>query len=305
MQAKRRMREDVRMIESEGPTAAHCEPRALWWLVGCELEHLRKRVGMSMTAVARASGISKSKVGHMEVGRYVQSAEDIEAFAQACNSPEQDVRRVVDLSKQAARHTWWAPWEPVIAEWLKRFIGLEGFASRQFTYEPLIMPGLLQTPAYARALTQASGIVRPDHVDRIVALRQVRGQRLHQDSPTHYHAVIEDSALRRLVGSPEVMEHQLNHLKHLASLPNVTIQVVIPEDGRQDAIPSGRFVHLEFSQANPVIYAELYDDAYYLSDGSRIATYSLAAKGIAQAARSNDELPEIVDNHLQRLRTRS
>lgn len=291
------------MVEPGELTTPQCEPRALWWLVGSELMRLRKRAGMSMSKVADASGISKSKIGHMEVGRYVQTADDISAFARACSAFEADTERIVALSACAEQHTWWAPWEPVIADWLRLFLGLEAFAARQFTYEPLIMPALLQTPAYAQSLTQASGIVRPDHVDRIVELRKVRGRRLHSDSEQqqHMHAVIEDSALRRLVGSKEVMREQLNYLLELAERPNVTIQVVVPEDGRHDAVPSGRFVLLEFAKASPVIYAELFDDAYYVSDGSRIATYSLAAKGITQAARPSDQLADLVETHLRRL----
>lgn len=175
------------------------------------------------------------------------------------------------------------PWAHVVPAWVKTFAGLEGLAEAEFVFEPLLLPGLLQTEEYAEAITQSTGFVRADHAERFVSFRLARARRLTEAEPLRLHAVIGESALRLRVGSPELHRAQLEHLAKLAEQPNVTIQVLRPEDGPHAAV-TGQFIVLEFADVRPIAYAELFDGAVYVQDPDSVRTYTMVAENLRQVA---------------------
>jgi hypothetical protein len=118
---------------------------------------------------------------------------------------------------------------------------------REFVFEPIVLPGLMQTEDYARELSRSSSRVRTDHTDRVVELRMSRAQRLTSDNPLRLHAAINEQALRLRVGTPEIMGAQYKHLIDLADRPNITFQVVVPERGPHSVV-TGQFAVLDFRQ---------------------------------------------------------
>ncbi|MFK3982019.1 helix-turn-helix domain-containing protein [Micromonospora sp. NPDC050397] len=265
---------------------ARTDPSALRWLIGAELSRYRRDVPMSLSELATASGIGKPKLGHMESGRYQQFPDDIGTVLRACGAAEPAIDRLTSLATRSDAKTWWAPWANVMPDWFKTYVGLEGLAEGAFVFESMVIPGLLQTEEYAQALTIGTGFVRPDHAERFVSFRQTRARRLTEDEPLTLHAVIGEAALRLRVNGDQTRRDQLAHLVTMSELPNVTVQVVRPEDGPHAAGAIGKFVVLEFGKVRPIAYTELLDGAMYVQDPDSVRTYSMVAENLRQVALS-------------------
>lgn len=266
------------------------DPSALRWLIGAELARHRREATMTLAELAAASGIGKPKLGHMETGRYQQFPDDIANVLRVCGADQAAIDRLTTLATRSDARSWWAPWANVMPDWFKTYVGLEGLASGAFVFESMVIPGLLQTEAYAQALTLGTGFVRSDHAERFVSFRQARAQRLVDDEdPLTLHAVIGEAALRLQVNGDETRRTQLAHLAAMSERPNVTVQVIRPEDGMHGATPVGKFVILDFAQVRPIAYTELLDGAMYVQDPDDVRTYSMVADNLRQVALSPAE----------------
>ena len=262
------------------------DPAALHWLVGAELANYRAETGLSLSEAAEATGISRAKLGHMETGRYKQNPDDVLALLKSYEVDRTDVERVAALAAIHARKAWWAPWKPVVAEWFGLFLGLEGMAESVVTYEPCVIPGVLQTKEYAEAITAENNWgVRRDLVGRFAKLRLARAARLHDPIPLRLHAFIGESALRLRVGTSDMRQDQLKHLLALASQPNIIIQVVRPEDGVHNAMGAPLHV-MRFTLARPIAFVQLLDDGKYLSAPGQVWSYIGATESLERVAMS-------------------
>ncbi|KAA2250170.1 helix-turn-helix domain-containing protein [Solihabitans fulvus] len=264
------------------------DPSALRWLIGVELTNFRKQANSTPTQVLEATGISKSKLSSMENGRYQQHPDDMAKLLHLYGAERRDVDRLASLAGSAEGRTWWAPWSNVVADWFKTFVGLEGLAEAEFVFQPMVLPGLLQTEEYAESITESTGFVRRDHSDRFASFRVARAKRLIEPEPLRLHAVIGEAALRLRVGSPETRRAQREHLIRLARQPNITIQVLRPEDGPHTA-GTGSFVVLDFAQAQSIAYAEHLDGAVYGQDQDDVRTYKMAAENVQSVAAAPDK----------------
>ncbi|MGM1059808.1 helix-turn-helix domain-containing protein [Saccharothrix sp. Mg75] len=261
------------------------DPSALRWLVGVELAHYRKLSGVTLARAAAAAGITRAKVGHMETGRYQQFPDDVAKLVEVYGADRKDVDRLAALAGSSTGRSWWAPWSHLVPDWFKTFVGLEGLATAEFCFEPMVLPGLLQTEDYAQAITEATGFVRRDHNERFASFRMARARRLTEDRPLALHAVIGEAALRLDVGTPEVRRAQYRHLVDMSGLDNVTIQLIRPEDGPH-AATSGSFFVLDFAQAQSVVYAERLDGAVYVQDQDDVRSYKMAVDNLRSTALS-------------------
>ncbi|MFI1193899.1 DUF5753 domain-containing protein [Micromonospora sp. NPDC020750] len=171
----------------------------------------------------------------------------------------------------------------------KTYVGLEGLADSAFVFGSMVIPGLLQTEEYAQALTLGTGFVRPDHAERFVSFRQTRARRLTDDESLTLHAVVGGAALRLRVNGDETRRAQLAHLAAMSELPNVTVQVLRPEDGPHSATPLGKFVVLDFAHVRPIAYTGGLDGAMYVQDPDGVRTHNVVADNLRQVALSPAE----------------
>ncbi|MBP2323648.1 transcriptional regulator with XRE-family HTH domain [Kibdelosporangium banguiense] len=268
------------------------------WLVGIELAHHRRQAGLSLSEAAEKSGVGRPKIGHMETSKYIQWPADVATLMSTYGAAKHDADRLASLAGTTAGKSWVAPWSNIVPDWFRTFVGLEGLAENEFVFEPILLPGLLQTADYAEAVTEATGFVRRDHSERFVSFRLARAKRLTDDDPLNLHAVIAEGALRLAVGTPEIRRAQLKHLLALAKLPNVTIQVVRPEDGPH-AANTGHLVVLDFAQAQSIAYAERVDGAVYIQDPADVRTYKMAVENLKSVAlspaKSLSRIRELID----------
>jgi transcriptional regulator with XRE-family HTH domain len=274
---------------------------ALRWLIGSELKRMRTEARLTMAQAAERSGMSQPKIAHLEVGRQSQDPEDIAALLTAYGAPARAVDRLTTLTGRADEAAWWAPWAQVVPDWLRTYVGLEGLAESVFTFEALIIPGLLQTQDYASSVTANTKSVRPDHGERFVRFRMARAGRLTDpERPLSLHAVITEGALRLAVGTTAVRQEQLRHLLEVAQLPTVTIQVVRPEDGPHSALAGGFSLFNFGDAAQPVAYAEVKDGALYLQEVQQVEAYTIVANDLRQVAMSPEQSRELIEGMLKR-----
>lgn len=269
-------------------------PSALRWLIGVELAQYRNRARLTLTDVSARTKISKPKLSHLETGERRQFPADIATVLTACGGAQHDIDRLTSLAGLADTTTWWGAWSDVVPDWARTIVGLERLASTEFVFEPLLLPGLMQTPDYARELTGRSSRVRRDHAERVVEFRMERARRLSaEENPLTLHAVVTDHALRLNVGSPEIRRAQYDYLVELAARPNVTFQVVTPECGPHDAI-TGQFVVLDFEIAQSIAYAELQDGAMYVQHPGEVSTYKESVRSLAAVALTPEDSVDFV-----------
>ncbi|MEU5691676.1 helix-turn-helix transcriptional regulator [Actinosynnema sp. NPDC020468] len=264
---------------------ARNDPSALRWLIGVELANHRKQVAITPQQVQESTGIARAKLSSMENGRYQQMPEDILVLLEFYGVSRHDIDRLISLTGNGEGKTWWAPWTHLVPDWFKTFVGLEGLAGSEFLFEPMVIPGLLQTEAYAQAITEATGFVRRDHADRFASFRLTRANRLTEEEPLRLQAVIGEAALRLNVGTPEIRQEQLKHLHEMAQRPNIGIQVLRPEDGPHTAT-TGPMVILDFDHARSIAYSERLDGAVYVQDQDDVRTYKMASRNLQSVAMS-------------------
>ncbi|NUT48312.1 MAG: helix-turn-helix domain-containing protein [Saccharothrix sp.] len=270
-------------------------PSALQWLIGVELARYRNEAGLSLSELSKACGIGKPKLGHLETGRSTQYPGDIRKILKACGVERESIDRLVLLSSHADDASWVGPWADVVSDWLRTMVGLESLAQHEFVFEPIVLPGPLQTEAYATALTEASPRVRADSAHRLVEFRMQRAQLLHRDEPLELHAIFNLQALLLRVGGDEVMAEQYRHLLKLGALPNVTLQVVRPEAGPH-AANTGQFVLLDFADARPIAYIEIQDAGVFVGGPDRVRTYTLSTQNLERVALSPGESAALIES---------
>jgi transcriptional regulator with XRE-family HTH domain len=265
-------------------------PPPLRWLIGIELARFRNEARLSMSKASTLSGMTKGKLANLETGRQLQSASDIAQLLEVYGAEQRSIIRLTALAARTDEANWWTPWSGAIPPWFTVFAGLERLADRAFVYEPTLIPGLLQTPEYAAAVTGQSLLVRANRAQQVVEFRTARASRLTDPTrPLWLHTVITSWALEMSVGTPEVHAGQLEHLAKLADFPTVTIQVLRPEEGVHAVHATGGFVLLNLDAVSQVGYIELLDDAVYLYDRDRIRTYEVGAQDLQRVALDPEE----------------
>jgi transcriptional regulator with XRE-family HTH domain len=270
-------------------------PSALQWLIGVELARFRNEAKVSLSELAETTGISRAKLGHLETGRSTQYPADIRKVLKACKVDREHIDRIVLLSGRADEASWLGDWTDVMSDWLRTIVGLESLARSEFVFEPVLLPGLIQTEDYARALTRGASRVRPDHAERLVDFRMQRARLLDRDTPLQLHAVFNEQALRLRVGDRQTVEEQYRHLLALAEKDNVTLQVVRPEAGPHSAV-TGQFVLLDFVDARPIAYVEMQDAAVFVDDSARVRTYKLSTQSLERVAMSPAETATLIES---------
>ena len=201
------------------------------------------------------------------------------------------VEQLVTLTQEDRQPGWWRQYSEVLPPEFEGYLSLESEASRILTYQPDVIPGLLQTPDYARrVLAQHPLTVMPYEIERSAQLRQARQARLTSDDPVVLDAVINEGALRRMVGDPAVLRVQLAHLITMVDLQNVVIRVLPFTVGEHPGM-HGPFAVLEFPDPDDphVVHLDVLATSYYLIGLRDVGAYQLAHERLRALALGPDE----------------
>ncbi|MFD7642806.1 helix-turn-helix domain-containing protein [Kitasatospora sp. NPDC059795] len=245
-------------------------------LLGSQLRRLRDSCGISREDAGYAIRASESKISRMELGRVSfkeRDVADLLSLYGLAGGPERET--LLALVREANKSGWWHSYNDVLPNWFQTYMGLEEAAALIRTYEVQFIPGLLQCEEYARAIfAQNRPVLADDEIERRVALRARRQKLLTDGRGPKLWAVIDEAALRRPVGGPEVMRAQLEHLLELAQLPSVVLQVMPFRFGAH-AGESGAFSVLRFPEQDlpDVVYLEQLTSALYLDKRDDVDEY--------------------------------
>ncbi|MER7408966.1 helix-turn-helix domain-containing protein [Streptomyces cacaoi] len=256
-----------------GAVASPAVPRMV---LGIRLRRLREAQYISPAEAAEAIRTTPDRIAQLEQGRIGCAQRDVADLLTIYGVTDENERAVLSaLAQQATTPGWWQSYQGVVPGWLHTYIGLEQAASVIRTYEVQFVPGLLQTREYARAVIELAHAEEPEAgLRRRVALRMRRQQILFGPRAPHLWAVIDEGALRRLVGGPAVMRAQLTHLLTLSELPHVTVQIM-PFSAGGHAAAGGpvTLLRLPESELPDIVYLEQLDSARYLEDDEEIENY--------------------------------
>lgn len=265
--------------------------------LGSELRKLREQKGMTAEEVAARLLVSQSKISRLENGRRSISQRDVRDL---CGVYGVEDVRVVDslmhMAKESRQQGWWHAFGDVP---YSVYIGLETEAESLRVYDSLVVPGLLQTRNYAAAVIEGTlPEATPEQVDRRIDIRLRRQERIADaESPLRFWVVVDESALRRVVGSKDVMREQLEYLVDMGSQPHVTVQV-IPYDAGAHPGMSGNFAILDFADATDasVVYIEGVTSDLYLEKPTDVHGYSVMYEHLRAQALSAEASRQFVEN---------
>jgi hypothetical protein len=275
------------------PASSHAQvrpqgPTALRIVLGNQLRQLREASGITTGAAGHAIRASHAKISRMELGRVGFKERDVADLLTLYGiTDEHDRGAFLALARRANVPGWWHHYSDVMPGWFEMYLGLEQAASVIRTYEPQLVPGLLQTQEGARAVIQLGNPgVSVDDIERRVALRMKRQKVLTQPGAPTLWAVVDEAALWRIDGRLAMLE-QIRHLIEMAELPNVTLQVMPFYSGAHAAV-GGPFTMLRFSEPDlpDLVYLEQLTSALYLDKNDDVQHYLVVMDRLCVQAKS-------------------
>jgi transcriptional regulator with XRE-family HTH domain len=215
--------------------------------LGTELRKLRESNGYKLEEVAARLGVAPSTLSRIETGKAPTKSAYLSQILDMYGVADPQQRQVlVDMAREGHRKGWWAAYDDVLPSGFDIYVGLEAETAAVRGYEVSVVPGLLQTPGYARAvLREMFARHTTEQIERLVDLRIERQRRFDDDPPIELWAVLDEAVIRRPVGGNSVMRNQLEHLLAAADRPGVTMQV-LPFGCGAHAGHGGPFSILEF-----------------------------------------------------------
>ncbi|GAA2770121.1 helix-turn-helix domain-containing protein [Streptomyces showdoensis] len=280
------------------PASRRLAPAAQRILLGARLRELRENRGITQTEAALRVHASTATVSRFEHGQPVPgSADKLERLLDLYEVHDPWERnRLLDTLNAAQGESWWHEYNDITPERLRLLFDLEQSADSIQTYEARLVPGLLQTPKYAREILRTGlPLDEEETIDRRVELRMKRQQLLDSIHAPKLHAVLDEGVLLRQVGSRRVMQEQLEHLLRLARWPNVTIQIVPFRAG--GVVDIGEPVTiLRFAERllPDIVYTEQLSGAQYISRGDAHSRYQEQLYRLADAAERPHNTESIV-----------
>ncbi|QTD97075.1 helix-turn-helix domain-containing protein [Streptomyces cyanogenus] len=263
--------------------------------LGAELRTLRTGAGLTSGDAARLVGWHQSKVSRIETGASGVKPADLRLLLDAYGVRDRHLRELLLMlagSEDAGgRHRWWHAYRGVLPPTYRDFISLESQASVMRTLETTVVPGLLQTAEYARAVTRAAvKDLDEERLDALVEVRLARQDVLRSNPPLVLSAVLDEAVLRREVGGPGVMNRQLERLMEAARLPQVRLQVLPFAAGAHVGL-TGPFVIFSFPSTSDldVVVLDQLTSSLYLERKEDLMAYSEAFNALQFHALSPEE----------------
>lgn len=220
--------------------------------MAAELKKYRERAGLTTREAAARIGISSASLNRSEMGRRAPNPEEVSALLAIYGVKGAEREKTLDLAREVSAQGWWEV-GGVLPKHLPALANFESAATTIVHMAPMVVPGLLQTQGYSRAVISANEIPEAD-VEARVAARAARQTTLTRRSAPDYLAILDEATLRRAFGGPATMADQIRKLIDMANLPNVTI-LVIPFKHGGYAL-HGFFALMEFAKAPPIVYLE-------------------------------------------------
>lgn len=260
------------------------------WLA-LELRRLRNEIGLSQREVGQRCDWSGARLSYIENAVQDVREDDLDQLLPLYDVPEERWASYYTAAERSRERGWWERYQREMPDYLELFVGLEQGASRIQTFKPVVLPGLLQTPAYAEAVMRRDVWPRTDHaIRRLVDLRIGRqGILTREEDPVELDVVLDEATLRHVAGDAGTMAEQLEYLAAMAERPNVTVRVIPFARGAQ-SYSQAEFTIFDFAWASDavVVYVEHRDRALYLEEQQDTNGFVLAFHNLWQLANNEE-----------------
>src|SRR5262245_15527561 len=261
------------------------------WPLGKRLRELREGARKSQDDAAAYLGVRRPTISRIENGRFAILPKNVRFLCQLYEVGAPEVDMLVRQAEESNERGWWLSYRDTMPDWFGTYVGFEADAKEIRTYQPELVPGLLQDPNYTRALRAAFGSPSPADIERSVEFRLER-QRRFDARPPAYHVILNEAVVRRPVGD---MAAQLRHLVEIADRDDITMQMLPFSAGPHRGM-KGPFslITLPDEPAPNFVYIEHDDGATYLERPSDLARYTTGFDALAAQALSPEATKELM-----------
>jgi transcriptional regulator with XRE-family HTH domain len=273
--------------------------------LAAELRRLRADAGLSREQVEEQTGVNEGTLYRIETARARPQRRTLIALLDLYSVGDPTRTDLIELSRSADGQGWSRPYQWQLPGEYAVYISFEAEARAEHNYESLFIPGLLQTPEYSRAMSQGvlPAATEPE-IDERVQARIERQKLLDGSEPLQLWAVVDEAAVRRVVGGRKVMAAQLDHVLAMMKRPNVTVQVIPFDAGAHPGMP-GSFIFLEFrDEGDPeLVYVDAQAGDMFLESEDDLRRYRtmfdhLRASALS-SARSADLITSVKEGMLE------
>lgn len=280
-------------------------PVVAGWELALRLREQREREGVEVKAITQALGFTRNYWSAVENERRVLSEENLIKLLDLLDCDAQDRQELLNLREAAKERGWWTRYGNLLDNDLQRLIGLEAGAETIRWYESLLIPGLLQTADYARAVMTPAVTTRLVEVDQRIEVRQRRQERLVGEAPLRLVAVISEAALRQQIGGPVVLRRQLEHLARSIEGNQDGLEVrVIPFTAMMCGLFGSSTVQLiDFPVARlpTVMYQETVTTRAIIDDRSQVLDVEITFANTQDRALSTQKSLELIYQRIEEL----
>ncbi|AWW39380.1 helix-turn-helix domain-containing protein [Streptomyces cadmiisoli] len=245
--------------------------------LGAMMRKLRARKALTLEEAGRLVGVSKATISRYETQSGPVKWIVIDALCREYGATDAERTAVVRLAKEAKQQGWWSSFADSIPESMNLLLTLEDDAVRESHFSCVYVPGLLQTRAYSTALQKANEVpLEAEAIERLVDIRMKRQEILARPNPPHLWAILDESVIRRVVGSPGIMKEQLDRLLVATESSHITLQI-LPFSKGAHAAALGSFVIVGGPEPSlDVVYVDFHAGSLFLEKEEELDRYRLA-----------------------------
>ncbi len=255
---------------------------------GEELAQVRAHAHFRGKELGEVLDWSPSRISHIEHGSRGTSETDVAYYLGMCGADPHTTARILALHRQLDNEYLIHNHDPGLPDELRTLIRHESTATQIINYESMVVPGLLQTPDYARAMIRAGLAVPEAGIEPRIQARMSRQSLLHTRNAPNYIFYIHEAALRMVAGRRSVMEDQMMHLVLMSNWRNIIVRV-IPLGSPGASWLRGQFMIMDYARYRSVVYIEQQVASLFLDEPMPVATYRLMAERLDQLALDGEE----------------
>lgn len=267
--------------------------------LGDGLRQVMKNAGLNMSQVARQLDWSPSRVSRLLSGKRGGSGYDVASFLAACGAKQTDKERLMELVEDQYRKSWFQQHGVRLPRQIRALLNHEREALVYNDFQPLLVPGLLQTGPYTRALLTAAGRVPDEEIGGRVSAWLGRKNVFDKPKPARFNFYVHEFALRLPVGRNDVMSEQMHNLLRMSVRPNVSVRVIRASAGGHAGI-AGPFILMEFEEIKPIVYLENETSSLFLEMPLEVAAYQSILESLEQTALSEGQSRAFIEQLAER-----
>jgi transcriptional regulator with XRE-family HTH domain len=271
--------------------ASRPSPPMLRRQLGAEMRRLREQTGRTCADVAGELSWSESKLSRIETAHTGISNRDLDRLLLIYELPEPSRDRLRAMAAKSRQRAWWEAYGDVLPNAYETYIGFEAEAAEILSYEAMVVPGLLQTDEYARAVIDADDSWNdPDIAAQRVAVRMARQSVLTRQPPPELRLVLDEAVVRRQIGGSEVIRRQLRYLVDLSQRENITLQI-LPLAVTVHAGLNGSFVILRFpaDEDQSLVYCEGLTGGVFRTKPEELRSYQSNFEALCESSLTPNE----------------